>query len=144
MDLNDPAHRGHSNHVITTNGIEAKRIWVPEVPILESVVNELILLAQTHIFECCGFIDSNWEVWKIPNSHEEPTHNYYMSPEDAGPILTDIYEEQQNTVIAQFHTHPNGVPWPSPRDIRGWPNPDLEWRYLIATPKEVLEWELSK
>ena len=143
IDLNDPAHPGHSNHVISCDGKYARRVWVPDVPLLESVKSELLDIAESHMFECCGFIDSRWDVWKIPNTHKSPMRNYYMDQEDAEPVLTYIYQDIEETVIAIWHTHPNGAVWPSPRDIRGWPNLALGWRYLIVTPNEICEWELT-
>ena len=142
-DLNDPAHPGHSNHVISSNGRYARRVWVPDTPILESVQNELLNIAQSHAHEQCGFIDSQWEVWKIPNIHKSPMRNFYMDREDVEFILSNIYEDREERVIAIWHTHPNDVVWPSPRDIRGWPNPALRWRYLIVTNEHVCEWELT-
>lgn len=142
MNLNDPAHRGHSNHLISTDGRTARRVWVPDLPILETVKNELIQICQSHANERCGFIDSYWDIHDIPNIHEEPRHNFYMSDDGTAQVLKKIYEEYEEHVIAMWHTHPNNVPWPSPRDLRGWPNPELGWRYLIVTNDDVLEWEL--
>lgn len=142
-DLNDPAHPGHSNHLIATDGKIPVRVWAPDIPILESVKNELLTIAQTFCEEKCGFIDSEWTVHKVFNSHEEPHRNFYMSEADTVPVLDHIYTVRQEHVIAQWHTHPNDVVWPSPRDIIGWPHLGLGWRYLIVTQNEIIEWELK-
>jgi len=142
MTINNPAHPGHTNHLISTNGWKAGRVWHHPEPMLESVRHELITVAQSFRKERCGVIDSEWNVWNINNSHEEPFRNFYISEEDSEEIFRTIYEKRENQVIAVWHTHPNDVPWPSPRDIRGWPNPKLGWRYFIATNDDVFEWEL--
>ena len=142
-DVDNPAHPAHRNHLISTKGRKASRIWLPDTPILESVEHELIDICNNHMRERCGFITSEWEVVEVDNSHKEPYRNFYMDDADAENALYYIYETRKESVIAIWHTHPNDVVWPSPRDLRGWPNPDLGWRYLIVTNKEVIEWGLD-
>ncbi len=143
MDLNNPAHPGHSNHLISTRGRKAKRIWHHESPLYESTVEQLMLDWNREVTEQCGFIDSEQEIWYIPNAHEKPRANFLMDSLVATSVLENIYEREDRSVLGIFHTHPNNVVWPSPRDIVGWPNPRLKWRYFIVTANEVLEWELS-
>lgn len=142
MDLSDPAHPSHSNHLISTNGKRARRVWHHDTPLFESTINRLLLDWNREVVEQCGFIDAEQELWYIPNVHEYPRMNFLMDTEVTTKILENIYERESQAVIGIFHTHPNGVPWPSPRDIVGWPNPRLNWRYFIVTGKEVVEWEL--
>jgi proteasome lid subunit RPN8/RPN11 len=142
VDLNNPAHPGHCNQLISTEGRKVARVWYHPNPLLEVVKNELIDICQGHRFERCGFICAEHDVWEVPNSHSNPKSNYFISNDDAAAALHEIYEIQLSHIIALWHTHPNNVPWPSPRDICGWPNPLLEWRYLIVTNDDVLEWSL--
>ena len=142
-DETNPAHPAHSNHLISTKGRKAERVWFPESPLLESVQHELINICNDHMRERCGFVTDEWEVVEVENSHEEPHRNFYMDDDDAKDALHYIYEKRKDSVIAIWHTHPNDVVWPSPRDLRGWPNPNLGRRYFIVTNKEVVEWELS-
>lgn len=143
MDLNNPAHPSHSNHLIPTHGRKAKRIWHHETPLFESTKNQLLLDWNREVIEQCGFIDSEQEIWYIPNVHEKPRANFLMDNQVATRVLENIYELDRRQVLGIFHTHPNNVPWPSPRDIVGWPNPKLKWRYFIVIDSEVVEWELS-
>lgn len=141
-NLNDPAHPAHSNHVISTNGITAKRVWHPETPLFESTVEYLLLDWGREVTEQCGFIDSAQDIWYINNVHQKPRANFLMDNDQTINTLEKIYNNLSRTVLGIFHTHPNSAPWPSPRDIVGWPNPKLGWRYFIITGKDVLEWEL--
>lgn len=93
--------------------------------------------------ERCGFITTEWEILEVDNVHQEPYRNFYMDDEDTKHALEYIYEMREESVVAIWHTHPNNVVWPSPRDLCGWPNPGLKWRYLVVTNNEVVEWELN-
>lgn len=138
-----PADPSHDNHLISTNGLRAQRVWHHENPLYESTVNQLLLDWNREVTEQCGFIDDEQELWYIPNVHEKPRANFLMDTEVATRVLENIYENR-NSVIGIFHTHPNSVPWPSPRDIVGWPNTRLKWRYFIVTSDQVVEWELCR
>lgn len=136
-----PSHPFHSEHLIPTNGYVAERIWYPYVPILESVSERLMKLCRLSRQERCGFITTEWEIVEVKNSHENPNFNFYMDIEDTQKCFDFIFEKREEDILAIWHTHPNGYPWPSPRDIRGWP--DLEvvnWRYLLVTENDVTEW----
>lgn len=143
MTVTHPSHPSHDNHLISTNGRRAKRIWHHESPLFESTVNNLLLDWNREVTEQCGFIDSEQDIWYIPNVHEKPRANFLMDTLVTTRVLERIYERNDRSVLGIFHTHPNNVPWPSPRDIVGWPNPKLGWRYFIVTYGEVVEWELS-
>ena len=143
IGLVNPADPSHSNHLISTNGRKARRIWHHESPLYESTVNELLLDWNREVVEQCGFIDSDQELWYVKNAHEHPRSNFFMDNAYAEKTLTQIYKDSPGRkVLGIFHTHPNGVTWPSPRDIVGWPNPRLGWRYFIVTGVDVVEWEL--
>ena len=141
-DPNNPAHPSHSNHLISTGGLKAVRFW-PLDPMLKSVQETLIKSCNKSRHELCGVISSEWDIFHIENAHEEPSHNFYMDQRQFSDIVKSIYARGA-TIIGVWHTHPNNVPWPSPRDIVGWPNPALKWRYWVVTNNEVLEWVLKK
>lgn len=137
--LTDPAHPGHSTHEISSEGRTAQRVWGNKLP--ERLESKLINRCLGTRIELCGFITDAFEPFYVVNVHHEPTHNFYMEPGSVIDALEAIYDAGQE-VIGQFHFHPNGVTWPSPRDLHGWPNPELGWRYWIVTPREIIEWQL--
>lgn len=139
-----PADPAHSDHCISTNGVKARRIWYHESPLFESTVNELLSEWKYEVIEQCGFIDSEQDIWLMENDHKYPRSNFLMNEAQVKNTLEQIYVKERRTVIGIFHTHPNNVPWPSPRDIVGWPNPKLGWRYFVVTKHEVAEWELYR
>lgn len=142
MTIISPSSPSHSSHLISTNGVRAQKIWHHPEPLFESTVNELIDIYEMHSNECCGFIDDEQNVYRIDNVHKYPRMNFFMEEEDVEETIYEIYEIKQSSVLGIFHTHPNGYPWPSPRDIVGWPNPKLGWRYFLVTFEGVSEWEL--
>ena len=143
MELLDPADPSHSNHLISTRGRRVARVWHHDTPLLEVTQNQLILDWNRTGYEQCGFIDSEQNLWYIPNVHEKPRWNFLMEVEETKRVLEYIYAKEKNSVLGIFHTHPNNVTWPSPRDIVGWPNPALRWRYFIVIENEIVEWALE-
>lgn len=140
-----PDSPAHDDYLIDTNGWRGERIWTPEVPILESVKKDLTGLCRRKTEEQCGFISSSWEIVAVNNVHEEPTHNFWMDTADAQASINYIIEERQDDIIAVWHTHPNNWPWPTPRDICGWPDRDVvDWRYFVVTGHDVIEWTLVR
>lgn len=137
----DPASREHTDQLVSTKGRVAQRVWSTDMPI--ALRNKLIGICQSHAREQCGFISSDWSMYEVRNDHGEPYHNFYMEPRAAEEVLREIYEQRCLTVLGIWHTHPNDVPWPSPRDILGWPDLKLKWRYFVVTNDEVLEWGLT-
>lgn len=142
MDLNNPAHPGHSNYLISTNGYRAEQIFEPEQPLEESTIEKLLVELESHWVERCGFIDSTETLWNVENSHERPHHNFYMTPSVVEDTIASIYDQFHLEILGIYHTHPNNYPWPSPRDIAGWPNQSLGWRYFLITRGCVTEWRL--
>jgi len=140
---NDPAASpAHAEHVISTHGQYTNRIWHPSTPLFESTVSELIEGCITTDDERCGLIDSDQNLYWIDNVHDEPSHNFYMDQAEYTASIDSIFA-QELEILGIFHSHPNATPWPTPRDIRGWPPFDLKWRYFIVTSTEVIEWELA-
>lgn len=144
--LSDPAHPENGNNYISVGNRSVARINSTGM-MTDEVSKRLILDCHTSSKERCGFIFSDGEIYYITNVHAEPHANFFM---DQGEILEAVeYLEECNNVskskksiLGVFHTHPNNTPWPSPRDIVGWPNPELEFRYWIVTNYEVIEWQL--
>lgn len=139
-----PADPAHDNYLISTNGVKAQRIWHHDSPLFESTVEELLREWNYEVTEQCGFIDSEQDIWLMVNIHNSPRANFRMDDAQVNNTLHEIYVKRKREVLGVFHTHPNNVTWPSPRDIVGWPNPKLGWRYFIVTKHEVLEWELVR
>ena len=139
-----PADPSHSDHCISTNGVKAQRIFHHDSPLYEATVNDLLSEWKYEVVEQCGFIDSEQDIWLMNNVHQSPRANFRMDDRQMANTLHEIYNRKNRTVLGIFHTHPNNVVWPSPRDIVGWPNPKLGWRYFIVTKYEVLEWELVR
>ena len=129
------------NQLIRTNR-RAQRVWLPEIPLNKDVAEELTTICHSTNTEICGFIDSADEISYIGNHHLHPSHNFLMSAADCEVAFKDIYQKKKRRIIGVFHTHPNNTPWPTPRDLVGWPNPALQWRYFIVTHTSVIEWEL--
>jgi proteasome lid subunit RPN8/RPN11 len=128
--------------LISTNGRKAERIWHPDTPLFESTTSQLLEIADLYSHERCGFLDSEQNIYQITNVHKHPRMNFFMEEREVEDVVTEIYQIKQDSILGIFHTHPNGFPWPSPRDIVGWPNPKLGWRYFLVTPSDVSEWEL--
>lgn len=142
VDLNNPAHPGHSDYLISSEGRQAEQMFYHHTPLLESCITELLNELYHNKEEQCGFITKEFDIFKIKNSHLNPRHNFYMTEEDAAPVIDSIYQKRATEVLGVWHTHPNNYPWPTPRDIVGWPNPALGWRYFLVTRGTVTEWRL--
>lgn len=145
VDPSDPAHPDHADYLISTNGWRAEPVEHPCEPLFESTVNFLLQELDGHHMERCGFITKeDQQVVRVENSHGDPHNNFYMEESDAEDSIHYIYEECHDSIMGIYHTHPNGYPWPSPRDIRGWPNLSLGWRYFLVSRGNVTEWRLVR
>jgi proteasome lid subunit RPN8/RPN11 len=120
------------------------RVENPRDPLDEAILDNMVSGCRANRDEVCGFITDAEDILYVPNSHMEPHFNFYMAIEDIQEALQIICKINQQNVIGVFHTHVNNVPWPTPIDLAGWPNPDLRWRYWIATNHEVIEWSLPR
>lgn len=139
-----PAHPANTNQIISTNGRKVERVFDPIIPLMETTKRRLVLDCHRSSREQCGFLTNREEIFYIQNIHEQNRFNFLMDPAEMLETITEIYEVKQDYIIGVFHTHPNDKPWPSPRDIVGWPNLDLHWRYWIVTNHEVIEWAVIK
>lgn len=139
----DPKDPNHTNLLIPVNGRRVERVWYPDSPLQEATRNGMIEACAMSDLECCGFVDTNEDFWFVRNIHAEPSHNFLMQTESAQNTLDEI-EKVGEDVLGIFHSHPNNHPWPTTRDIVGWPDPRLlpEWRYFIVLSNDVMEWRL--
>lgn len=141
----DPAHPAHSDHLISTGGRKPKRVELEDIHphhLSNDCRQEMMMACQSSPIEVCGFVTAKHELHYVANAHENPELNFYMDETEGAEILNKIYASGI-CIIGVFHTHPNNIPWPSPRDIVGWPDLRLKWRYWIATRSDVLEWTLE-
>jgi proteasome lid subunit RPN8/RPN11 len=136
-----PSDPTHSDHLIATGGLRARRVENAFPKLSLGTRHDLILLCQRNREEICGFLTDKEEIFLVKNSHAEPRYNYHMSIEDGQKVVDEIYQLRKSKIMGIFHTHPNNQPWPSPRDLVGWPKRQLGWRYWIATHKELIEWQ---
>ena len=136
-----PSDPAHVDQLIPINGRAVERVWLPERELEPSTFQRLVGLCEAHNREQCGLISSEEEIYTITNVHEEPKHNFLMDQVEYIEAVQDIYDLGQY-VLGVYHTHPNNVVWPSPRDLRGWPDPSLGWRYWIVTNFDLIEWQL--
>ena len=136
-----PAHPANTDHGISLGGRKVERVWDSLFPLSNDCREELILQCQGSPEEICGLITDKMEIFYIANIHEFPRENFYFDLGEFKIAAADIIGNGER-IIGMFHTHPTGIPWPSPRDIVGWPNPALGWRYWIATRADVIEWAL--
>lgn len=122
----DPARRAERNFDVVLPG---------------NLITVLTQICNANTQEVCGVIDVHYGFHVIDNIHEHKTHNFLMDEDSFNATMKRIYGGD-NSVLGIWHTHPNNVVWPTPRDLAGWPNPDLKWRYWIVTNSEVIEWRL--
>ena len=140
----DPSHPSHNDYLIGTNGWRAEQVFDGE-PLDKRTINALLNQCETYRNERCGFITTmEEEVIVVENSHADPRMNFYMDVEDVRDYLDYIYTDTHREVLGIWHTHPNGYGWPSPRDIAGWPNLELGWRYFLVFRGNVTEWRLVR
>lgn len=143
MTTLDPASPAHTDHLIPTGGKVARLVSDTEDPMPWELQQSLAGLCRRNKTEQCGFIKAGWETFAIDNVHAEPTHNFFMDEKGVKAFLFETYRIHEEEVIGIWHTHPNFVPWPSPRDIAGWPDERLGWRYFVITGDGAREWELK-
>lgn len=143
MPTVDPADPGATELLISTHGRRVERIWEPEIPLLDSTKKGLIKDCSMSDYESCGFIDTVQSYWFVPNVHHVPETNYLMDNQRAQDTIDLIYGNLGLEVLGIFHSHKNNLPWPSTRDLVGWPEPSiLRWRYFVITDDDVIEWGL--
>lgn len=129
----------HDTDQMFDAGRRVERVW--NVSLEDSFQLILKAMCRSSKEELCGFIDTGYGLHTVDNVHNEKTHNFLMDQDSFVATMDKIYSSDVG-VLGVWHTHPNNVVWPTPRDLAGWPNPDLKWRYWIVTNSEVIEWKL--
>ena len=137
VSVDSPAH---CDQLVSTGGRVAERVFFSDMP--QETIDALTKIQRMNDVEVCGFLTNRWVIDIVDNVHREPTHNFFMGPESVRDAVEEIYDKWNESILGIWHTHPNNVHWPSPRDILGWPNLALAWRYFVVTSGEVLEWKL--
>ncbi|AHZ95372.1 major capsid protein [Mycobacterium phage Damien] len=141
-----PFHPAHRDHSISLGGRRVERVDDPKLQLCDFVRKQLLAIATKSKNEVCGLISvgddaTSQQIDFVTNVHEFPRDNFYFDQDEFRQLIADLCRNDRR-IIGMFHSHPNGVPWPSPRDIVGWPNPGLRWRYWVITPTDVIEWRL--
>ena len=140
--MENAASPSSTDQYISLDGRRVERVWSSDAPLLEST--QSFLLNDFDFFgeERCGFISSETHTaFYVENVHDEPKHNFLMDHAEYDLAIEEIFEIGE-TVLGVFHSHPTNIVWPSPRDIKGWPDHSLGWRYWIVVRGQVIEWAL--
>jgi proteasome lid subunit RPN8/RPN11 len=135
----------HGNHVIPIGDRVVEAVFYPEHVLRLNTKQQLISDCGSSKLELCGLLDIREQIYYIENVHELAENNFFFDHEEYNTAVSATFENNpgvERPILGIWHTHPTNIPWPSPRDIRGWPCPDLKWRYFIITRREVLEWRL--
>ena len=140
MNRTEHASPNATNQLISSPSNKPERVWVTANFMPSGVKHALMSACAGSSDEICGLIDDRWELYYIANIHNEPTHNFLMDTEEGVEVLRTIAYKKAK-VLGIFHSHPNNIPWPTPRDLVGWPV-DVDWRYFIVNPGRVIEWAL--
>lgn len=135
----------HGNHLIPVGDRKVEQVFYPDTPLSDATKKRLILDCHSSKHELCGLLDIQESIYYIENVHEISESNFFFDKAEYEIAINEIFENNpghQNPILGIWHTHPTNIPWPSPRDIRGWPEPRLQWRYFIVTNEAVHEWRL--
>lgn len=86
--------------------------------------------------EVCGFILKDGTVKEIRNIHHNPHKHFAMCP-------VQLREVDPKDVVALWHSHPGGSPFPSAMDQKNMA--DLgstygDWAYFIVTKDDVRQY----
>lgn len=113
---------------------------VEEIRLPYDLRYEMIRAAATSPHaEVCGFITSRMKMFLVENTADDRQNNFSMSLANQRRAI-EIISASGEEIVGVFHSHPKGSPHPSNRDMLGWPNPDLNWRYWIVTPTGLFEY----
>lgn len=86
--------------------------------------------------EVCGFITEDFQIVEIDNVSSDPMHGFVMNQHQMMEALG------VHKILATFHSHPGGRPWPSATDSENMTflyQQGCPWRYLIAVTAGVYE-----
>jgi len=94
---------------------------------------------QAAPLEACGFILDDGKIIECANVSRKPTVSFEMSSHD---ILNKLVGYDLSSIIAIWHTHPGGTPYPSKTDVHAMNIGAIHenWDYYIVTKDEVTQW----
>lgn len=105
------------------------RVLSVPVDLPAATQDTLLLMATTGMpFEVCGVIYNNGSILQYENLCEEPEHGF------------DAYIDFTSDIDVIWHSHPNGLMWPSRQDMptmNAAANDGLDYRWLIINPNEL-------
>lgn len=84
---------------------------------LDKAVNEIRLLQRAAVGkEICGILDSEYEVHPITNVSNSPEDCFIFSKKEYFSTLKKLLALNR-TILAIYHTHPEGICYPSEADM---------------------------
>ncbi|HEY4125745.1 MAG TPA: M67 family metallopeptidase [Rhizomicrobium sp.] len=107
-------------------------------PLRDQIAREAL---AAHPSECCGLIEGTYigDVAEAARCH--PTRNlaegadrFEIDPAQHITLLRTL-RDGPNNIVGCYHSHPNGRPEPSPRDLESAVEEDFVW--LIAAGDEL-------
>jgi proteasome lid subunit RPN8/RPN11 len=106
------------------------------ISILRSIVAELSAHAlQDPSRECCGLLAGRegaiTRIFPATNVAANPATSYEIAPEELFRLMREIRAASLE-LLGIYHSHPNGINEPSPRDIERAYYPDAA--YFIVSP----------
>jgi proteasome lid subunit RPN8/RPN11 len=106
------------------------------ITILRSIVAELSARAfQDPSRECCGLLAGRegtiTRIFPATNVAANPATSYEIAPEELFRLTREIRAASLE-LLGIYHSHPNGINEPSPRDVERAHYPDAA--YLIVSP----------
>lgn len=91
-------------------------LWLTEIQAKEMVAQAL----RSAPDEACGILAGRQtkveKIIPINNVADDPTHFFFLDPQQLAQILPDLYAENLD-ILAYYHSHPRGNPIPSTTDI---------------------------
>ncbi len=99
-------------------------------------------------YEVCGLIVGIGyeakQIIPIDNISENPALHYQMEPTQLLQALKSI-DEQEQQLLAIFHSHPNSDPIPSPTDVAEWQYPKAIQLIISLKhyPPRLQAWEIK-
>jgi proteasome lid subunit RPN8/RPN11 len=97
--------------------------------------------ARAHPAECCGLIEGmevadGWRVTAIhetANLAEEPARHFLIDPQAQFDLMRGL-RGSGRAIIGCFHSHPGGLPQPSPTDRASAFEADFLWLIAGGSP----------
>jgi len=91
--------------------------------------------------ECCGLLVGRrapvavvTRVVPAANVHDDPARFFTVDPAAQFKLLRDLGDER---LLGVYHSHPEGPPAPSPRDLAEANDPDLIWLVIHGRTGDI-------